>query len=114
MRCRSAFYSRIGQAIAVPMPSLSCMILLDRANEGAHHAFIDEIAGRARGLSGRDRVHRGWFRVSSPKSGPESDKVNVNLSVDKGKMKSDVRKADQKVKQEIKELEGELKAHEAK
>ena len=44
-------------------------------------------------------LYRGWFSVSSPKSDPEGDKVNVNLSVDKGKMKSDVRKAEQKVKE---------------
>jgi hypothetical protein len=40
----------------------------------------------------------------------EGDKVNVNLSVDKGKMESDVKKAEEKVKEEIKELESKVKA----
>ncbi len=57
-------------------------------------------------------LYRGWFSLSSPKPGTEGDKVNVNLSVDKGKMKSDVREAEQKVKKEIKELEGKVKPKE--
>ncbi len=59
--------------------------------------------------------YRGWFSLSSPKPdarGNKGDKVNVNLSVDKGKMKSDVKKAEEKVKEEIKELEGKGKAKE--
>jgi uncharacterized membrane protein YjgN (DUF898 family) len=51
--------------------------------------------------------YRGWFSVSSPN--PDADKVNVNVSVDKGKMKSDVKEAEQKVKEEIKEIEGKAK-----
>ncbi len=58
--------------------------------------------------------YRGWFSLSNSKPAAEGDKVNINLSVDKGKMKSDVREAEQKVKEEIKELEGKVKAKEEK
>ncbi|MEI8373546.1 MAG: hypothetical protein WCJ35_15245 [Planctomycetota bacterium] len=54
--------------------------------------------------------YRGWFSLTSHNRDAEGDKVNVNLSVDKGKVKSDVREAKQKVKEEIKELEGKVKA----
>ena len=56
--------------------------------------------------------YRGWFSVSSPKPGTEGDKVNINLSVDKGKMKSDANKVETKVKEEINQLEGKAKAKE--
>ena len=52
---------------------------------------------------------RGWFSLSSPNPGPQGDKVNVDLSVDKGKIESDVKKAEGEVKKEIKELEGKGK-----
>jgi len=52
--------------------------------------------------------YRGWFNLTSNKPAAEGDKVNVNLSVDKGKMKSDIREAKQKVKEEIRELEGKV------
>jgi len=50
----------------------------------------------------------GWFSLSHSNPNPDTDgnKVNVNVSVDKDKMKSDVKKAKEKVKEEIKELEG--------
>ncbi len=50
--------------------------------------------------------YRGWFSLTSPKPdarGNKGDKVNVNLSVDEGKIKSDVKKAEEKVKEEIEE-----------
>ena len=56
--------------------------------------------------------YRGWFGVSSPKPDTEGDKVNVNLSVDKGKMKSDASKVETKVKEEINKLEGKAKPKE--
>ena len=59
--------------------------------------------------------YRGWFSLTSPKPdarGNKGDKVNVNLSVDEGKIKSDVKKAGEKVKEEIKELEGKVKTKE--
>ena len=52
--------------------------------------------------------YRGWFSFSSHGT-EESDKVNVSVSVDKKKMKSDVVKVENKVKQEVKELEGKGK-----
>jgi hypothetical protein len=57
--------------------------------------------------------YRGWFSVSSSHSEPDGSKVNVDLTVDKGKMKSDIRKAERKVGKEVKEVEGELKPKEA-
>ncbi len=57
---------------------------------------------------------RGWFSVSSPKSDTEGDKVNVNMSVDKGKIKSDIKKAERKVEKGVGELEGKTKTDEAK
>ena len=57
---------------------------------------------------------RGWFSVSSPKSDTEGDKVNVNMSVDKGKIKSDIKKVERKVEKGVSELEGKGKAKEAK
>ena len=51
-------------------------------------------------------LYRGWFSLSRPNPGAEGDKVNVNVTVDKGKMKSDVKKAEEKVKEEIKGLGG--------
>jgi hypothetical protein len=67
--------------------------------------------------------YRGWFRLSSSRPGDHGEKVNVDvhMSMDKGKMKSDVQKAEGQVKkaggevkQEIKDLEGRVKAKEAK
>jgi cell division septal protein FtsQ len=56
--------------------------------------------------------YRGWFSLTSSKRDAQGDKVNVNVnvSVDKAKIKSDVKKAEGQVKQEIKELEGKVKA----
>ena len=56
---------------------------------------------------------RGWFSVSSPKPDTEGNKVNVNMSVDKGKIKSDIKKVERKVEKGVRELEGKGKAKEA-
>ena len=53
--------------------------------------------------------YRGWFSLSGPNPGADANKVNVNLSVDKSKMKSDVTKAEEKVKEEFKGLEGKVR-----
>ncbi len=60
--------------------------------------------------------YRGWFSLSSSQPDAQGDKVNVNvnMSVDKGKMKADVKKAEGQVKGEIKDLEGKVKAQQAK
>ena len=58
----------------------------------------------------------GWFNISKPNPGAQGDKVNVNVTVDKGKIQSDVKNleekaknAGEKAKEEIKELEGKVK-----
>jgi len=56
--------------------------------------------------------YRGWFSLSSSRPQTDGDKVNVNLTVDKGKMKSDVKRAEGKVEKEVKEIEGDLKVKE--
>lgn len=50
----------------------------------------------------------GWFSLSNSNPDPEGDKVNFNLSVDKEKMKSDIKKVEGKVVEEIKELKGKV------
>ncbi len=59
-------------------------------------------------------IYRGWFSVSRQSADMGSDKVNVNVSVDKGKIRSDVKKAKEKVKEEVQELEGKVKAEKGK
>jgi hypothetical protein len=56
----------------------------------------------------------GWFSLSHQNLDKQGNKVNVNLSVDKAKMKSDIKKAEGKVTGEIKDLEGKGQAKEAK
>ena len=48
--------------------------------------------------------YRGWFSLSNSNPGAEGDKVNMSL--DKDKMKSDIKTAKKKFKEEIRELEG--------
>ena len=54
----------------------------------------------------------GWFSLSNSNPDPESDKVNFNLSVDKEKIKSDIKKMEGKVEgkvvEEIKELKSKV------
>jgi hypothetical protein len=61
-------------------------------------------------------LYRGWFSLSNSNPGTEDNKVNINVSVDKDKMKSDVKRAEEKVKEkvkgEIKELEDRRHAKE--
>ena len=47
--------------------------------------------------------YRGWFTLSSP-AAPGSDKVNVNLTMDKGKIKEDA----ESVKNKATELTGKV------
>jgi major membrane immunogen (membrane-anchored lipoprotein) len=58
--------------------------------------------------------YRGWFNLSSSKPDADGDKVNVSVLVDKGKIKSDVKKVEGKVKDEIQELEGKIKSKDKK
>ncbi len=55
--------------------------------------------------------YRGWFSLSTHRRDADSDKVNLNVdvSVDKGKVKSDVKKAEAKVEEEVHQLEGKSK-----
>ena len=46
---------------------------------------------------------RGWFHFSSPSTEPGGNKVDVNVSVDKSKMKADVQTFEQKAKAEIRQ-----------
>ncbi len=54
----------------------------------------------------------GWFSLSNSNPDPEGDKVNFNLSVDKEKIKSDIKKVEGKVEgkvvEEIKELKSKV------
>jgi hypothetical protein len=52
---------------------------------------------------------RGWFTVSKQNPSPDGNTVDMNLSVDKRKIKSDVREVKKKIKEEIRELEGKVK-----
>ena len=42
-------------------------------------------------------IYRGWFTMSTPPPNADGDKVN--FSVDKGKVKADIKKAEEKIKQ---------------
>jgi hypothetical protein len=58
---------------------------------------------------------QGWFsfsRTATPDT--EGNKVNVNVSLDKDKMKSDVKKAKEIVKEEVGKLAGKSKEKTAK
>jgi hypothetical protein len=59
-------------------------------------------------------LYRGWFSLSHSNPEPEGNKVNVTVSVDKGKIKADVKKVKEEIKEEVKELEGKGHAKEAK
>jgi Asp-tRNA(Asn)/Glu-tRNA(Gln) amidotransferase B subunit len=52
----------------------------------------------------------GWFSLSRPNPDTDGNRANVNVSVDKAKMKSDIKKAEGKVEEEIKELESRRQA----
>jgi hypothetical protein len=54
----------------------------------------------------------GWFSLSNPSPDTEGNKVNINVSVDKGKIKSDVKKAEQKVEEKVEKFEGRAAAKE--
>lgn len=54
---------------------------------------------------------RGWFSFSSPPNpDPQGNKVDIDLSVDRAKMKSDIKEAKEKVKEEVKEIEDKWEA----
>jgi hypothetical protein len=51
-------------------------------------------------------LFRGWFSFSSPSRDPQSEQVNISVSVDTAKVKADAQKAGQfteRVSQRIKE-----------
>jgi hypothetical protein len=56
-------------------------------------------------------LYRGWFSLSRAGRDAEGHKANIDMSVDKGKIRSDVKKAERAVKDEIRELEGKAKAN---
>jgi hypothetical protein len=51
---------------------------------------------------------RGWFSFSRSKPEPESNKVNINVAIDRGKMRADIKRAEGKVEEEIEKFEGKL------
>jgi hypothetical protein len=51
-------------------------------------------------------LYRGWFSFSSSHPEATDNKVHVDVSVDKGKMKADIKEAKHKVKEEVRKLEG--------
>jgi hypothetical protein len=57
---------------------------------------------------------RGWFTVAHPTPDTDANKVNVSVSVDKSKIKSDIKTAEDKIEEEVQELEGDVKAKAAK
>jgi hypothetical protein len=52
----------------------------------------------------------GWFIVSKSDPEPETGKVNINVSVDKAKMESDIKKAEEKVEEKVEKFESRMKA----
>ena len=56
----------------------------------------------------------GWFSLSKPSPDADGNKTNISVSVDKGKMKSDIKKAKETIKEDIREIEGKGKAKETK
>jgi hypothetical protein len=52
---------------------------------------------------------RSWFVVSTHDS-PESEKVDINLKVDTGKIKEDTKRATEKTKKEAEKISAEVKA----
>lgn len=55
----------------------------------------------------------GWFSLTRSHPEPEGEEVNINMSVDKAKMKSDIKKAEEKVEKRVKELKDRAKAKKA-
>jgi hypothetical protein len=55
-----------------------------------------------------------WFSISRTSTADADGKTDFNVSVDKTKMKADVKKAKEMVKEEIGKLKGKAKADEAK
>jgi hypothetical protein len=63
-------------------------------------------------------LYRGWFSFSKPSQDAQSDKVNISVSIDAGKLKADAEKMKEKFAEKVgpklRELEDRAKAQEAK
>jgi hypothetical protein len=58
---------------------------------------------------------QGWFSFSSsPNPDANDNKVNLNVSVDKAKMKSDIKRAEEKIKEKATAFKDKGKTSEAK
>ncbi len=57
---------------------------------------------------------QGWFTISRNPAPDADGKTNISVSVDRNKMKTDLKKAKEEVKEEIGKLKGKAKADEAK
>jgi hypothetical protein len=59
-------------------------------------------------------LYRGWFSFSSSGSNTDGSKETIDMSMDKGKMKADVEKAREKIREKIKGIGDKAKATETK
>jgi hypothetical protein len=50
-------------------------------------------------------LFRGWFSFSNPTCDTQSDKVNVSVSVDAGKVEADVEEVKEKISEEVARVE---------
>lgn len=46
-------------------------------------------------------LYRGWFSMSTPSRDPQSDKVNISVSIDAGKVKADAEKVREKIAEKV-------------
>jgi hypothetical protein len=50
-------------------------------------------------------LYRGWFSFSSPSRDTQSNKVNISVSVDAGKVEADVEEVKEKITEEVARVE---------
>lgn len=46
-------------------------------------------------------LYRGWFSFNNAGHDPQSDRVNINLSVDENKMQADLKTAEERLAQKV-------------
>jgi len=80
------------------------------SNTGAHHAIFVESGDRASALPAWHRAFTGDGSPSLAPAPSRPQKVNATVSLDKGKIRSDVKQAKEKIEEEVEKLEGETKA----
>jgi hypothetical protein len=55
-------------------------------------------------------LYRGWFSFSKPQPDAQANKVDIRVSVDKGKMNADLGKVEKKFNEETKQFESRTNA----